>query len=217
MWYFYGGVGRIRKKKGGLRKVGTRTKMSRQLELYFELTLDRIHGPADLMRRFRIGRRMLQRDLKDLRDSGLIRVRYDHKKDDYVQAGDAIFDESASDRRREHLLRLYRIGTLITQLPVTSWHSIDRYEMGLREYADYLDYAKEDPENNPPEDYGDMYAFFVPDPPVFYDLKSAYHALFPSCSHRTRERDFREMRNAGFGIFYSRHYKTYIYLDPEES
>ena len=53
------------------------SKMSRQLMLYDYLVKNEIYGPDDIMRHFSITRRMLQRDLKDLRDCGLINLKYD--------------------------------------------------------------------------------------------------------------------------------------------
>lgn len=64
----------------------------------------------------------------------------------------------------------------------------------------------EDPETYPPEELGDP-----PVLPEFPDIKAAYYSLFPSSNERTRQRDFKELNHAGFCIYYSRKYKTFIF------
>ena len=60
------------------------TKMARQLNIYNrvsevptleEISFGVIISPKEIMREFGISQRMLQRDLKDLRDCGLINVK----------------------------------------------------------------------------------------------------------------------------------------------
>ena len=46
------------------------SKMTRQLKIYLNILTTTFHGPEELMEQFGISRRMLQRDLKDLRDAG---------------------------------------------------------------------------------------------------------------------------------------------------
>ncbi len=46
-------------------------KTVRQLSIYNNICSTHFHGPSDLMHRFNISRRTLQRDLKDLKDSGM--------------------------------------------------------------------------------------------------------------------------------------------------
>ncbi len=196
-----------------------RSKITRQLQLYntvSSINSGAVYGPADLMKVFGISLRMLQRDLKDLRDCGLINLKYNRVNDRYIIADDTVFDETASIRRKQHLTRLYRIGTLIHNLSWISPEEFDSYELGLREFEEYLEYAAEDPENNTPEDIEDMRRFYVPDI-TFYDLKAEYYALFPDSNERTRQRDFEEMCRAGFEIFYSRTYKSFIYLYQDNS
>ena len=163
------------------------------------------------MNQFGISRRMLQRDLKDLRDCGLIYVKYDRKKDQYISAGNAIFDETAAGRHRMHLLRLHRIGTLIHALSKTGEGELHNYESELEDYDYWVQESLEDPIANPPED--------IPEPPVLDlpDIKAEYYALFPDSNERTRQRDFAEMNRAGFRIYYSRTYKSFIFEYDEYS
>lgn len=183
-----------------------RSKMTRQIQIYYLLTTSKIIGPNDIMNTFEITRRMLQRDLKDLRDSGLINVTYSRSSDNYVIAGDAIFDKSAGDRRKQHLIRLYRIGTLIHQLGKVSSDGLKIYEHILEEYELSVKDSLTDPINNPPEDVPDK-----PEPPDLPDIKAKYYTLFPDSNERTRQRDFEEMKRAGFSIYYSRKHKAFIF------
>lgn len=183
-----------------------RSKMTRQLQIYYLLTTSKIIGPDDIMNTFRITRRMLQRDLKDLRDCGLINVKYDRASDNYIIAGDAVFDETAKDRRKQHLIRLYRIGSLIHQLGKVSSDGIRIYETILEEYELSVQDSLSDPINNPPEDVPDK-----PEPLDLPDIKGKYYELFPDSNERTRQRDFEEMNRAGFNIYYSRRHKAFIF------
>ena len=59
-------------------------KMARQLQIYDLVAGVRngaVYSPAEIMAAFGITRRMLQRDLKDIRDCGLISVVYDKSED----------------------------------------------------------------------------------------------------------------------------------------
>ncbi len=204
-----------------MRKV---SKMTRQLYLYDsvsavptmeEIAYGAIVGPDDLMRSFGISRRMLQRDLKDLRDSGLINVKYLKSGDRYIDKGDAKFNDDTNERRRQHLKRLHRLGTLIHSLSMTPVSEIDDYESGIREFEEYVELTKEDPVTFPPEDIEMMREFYIHEPPEFYDLKSEYYALFPDSNERTRQRDFKALREAGYLIYYSSKYKTFIFEDDD--
>ena len=188
--------------------------MARQLQIFD--TVSRIHngaiyGPSEIMSSFGITRRMLQRDLKDLRDSGLIKLKYDKAKDRYVINGEAVFDDNAAPRRRQHLIRLHRLGTLIHQLSRTDSKTFENYEHELEEFYEYLEDVKDDPENNSPEDIAYMRKFYIMHDIQFYDLKAEYYALFPDSNERMRQRDFMELNHAGFKIYYSRKYNSFIY------
>ena len=191
-----------------------RSKMTRQLQLYDTIASicnGAVYSSAELMDSLGISLRMLQRDLKDLRDCGLINVRFNKSENKYVITGDAVFDESAATRRKQHLTRLYRIGTLIVSLSRTDPNELEDYEYGLNQFNEYLEDTKADPENNPPEDIEVMRSFYIPHELEFYDLKAEYYALFPESNERTRQRDFEEMTCAGFTIYYSRKYKSFIF------
>ncbi len=189
-------------------------KMARQLQIYDLLAGVKngaVYSPTEIMSSFGISRRMLQRDLKDLRDCGLINVRYDKTEDRYILAETISSDESIPIRRRQHLQRLFRIGTLIHGLTRTYTNELEHYEYGIHEFEEYLADAKNDPENNSPDDIETMREFYIPQDFEFYDLKAEYYSLFPDSNERTRQRDFEELNRAGFNIYYSRKHRAFIF------
>ncbi len=188
-------------------------KMARQLQIYnciASIRNDAVYSPTELMDIFKISRRMLQRDLKDIRDCGLINVKYDKSQDRYILGEDIVFDDSASPRRRQHLLRLYRIGTLITTLPQIDIEALHSYEDRLEEFNEFVEETKDDPDTTP-ESIETVRSFMIPDEVDLPDIKEKYYALFPDSNERTRQRDFKEMNRAGFNIYYSRKHKAFIF------
>lgn len=188
-------------------------KMARQLQIYnciASIRNDAVYSPTELMDIFKISRRMLQRDLKDIRDCGLINVKYDKSQDRYILDEDIVFDDSTSPRRRQHLLRLYRIGTLITTLPQIDIEALHSYEDRLEEFNEFVEETKDDPDTTP-ESIETVRSFMIPDEVDLPDIKEKYYALFPDSNERTRQRDFKEMNRAGFNIYYSRKHKAFIF------
>ena len=194
--------------------------MARQLNIYDrvsevpaleEISFGVIISPQEIMNEFGISQRMLQRDLKDLRDCGLINVKYNKSRDMYIKSEDSAFDEAAEGRHLQHLQRLYRLGTLISKLSRVYQSEIDHYETLVQELNDYIEFSQEDPETFPPEDINEMRENVESEYPCFPNLKSEYYALFPDSNERTRQRDFKELRDAGFDLNYSSKYKTHIW------
>ncbi len=200
--------------------------MARQLNIYAqvsevpaleEISFGVIISPKEIMREFGISQRMLQRDLRDLRDCGLINVKYNKARDMYIRLEASAFDETAEGRHFQHLRRLYRLGTLISKLSRVYQSEIDRYESLVQELNDYIEFSQEDPETFPPEDINEMRENTESEYPYFPNLKSEYYTLFPDSNERTRQRDFKELRDAGFDIDYNKKYKAYVYLINESS
>ncbi len=188
-------------------------KIIRQIKLYTYVTSTVYHGPDDLILHFRISRRMLQRDLKDLRDAGALRLRLDRKENTYIEADEpAAFDETAAGRHRQHLVRLNRLTTLIDKLPRTPMYDLEQYESEYSEYLDYKEFMAEDPITFPPEDLWDP-----PEQPVWENIKTAYYTLFPDSNERTRQRDFAALKAAGFDIHYDPRYRNFIFDDLYEA
>ncbi len=187
-------------------------KINRQLRIYMYIRHTKLHGPDDLMDVFGISRRMLQRDLKDLRDCGMISLKYQRTPDrNYIESKDpVVFDESSTGRHRQHLNRLRRLCTLTDKLPQTDMSEITDYENALEEYIYYRDEGMvEDPYMFPPEELGEP-----PEIPALPDIKGIYYELFPDSNERMRQRDFKELNEAGFEIYYDRKYKVFI-VDAE--
>ena len=198
------------------------SKITRQLKIYYQLISSKIIGPTDLMNSFGISRRMLQRDLKDLRDAGVINVKYDKEENNYVIVDDGCFDESAPTRRKEHLTRLHRLATLIKNLTETDIEELEHYESAIEEYYYSIELFSEIPEGETEyERYEreDLLEFTLeeglPEKPVLADLKAEYYALFPDSYERKRQRDFKALSDAGFEIEYNRTFKEYTFFAPD--
>ncbi|MCR5650299.1 MAG: hypothetical protein K6F86_03890 [Lachnospiraceae bacterium] len=186
-------------------------KTVRQLSMYNDIISTHFHGPSDLMKWYGISRRTLQRDLKDLKDSGIISLKYikaeGEEGENYVRSEEEpVFDETATGRRRQHLIRLNRLAILIDRLPRTDMHMIHEYESELETY----EYLIEDPGDLTPEEIGDK-----PDPPELQDVKAVYYSLFPDSNERTRQRDFEILNDIGLSVYYSRKYKMFIFEEDD--
>ncbi len=187
------------------------TRIYRQIRLYHYLIRhqDGYRGPNELKHFLSADTRMIQRDLKDIRDAGLLNLKYKKKDDNYIDSKEAVFTQKAiTSRRREHLLRLRRLCTLMTQLEGPDLEEVDNYERARYDYECSLKYSREDPENFPPEEIEDP-----PELPDFPDIKAQYEALFPGQSQRTRQRDFKTLSKAGYQITYRPEYKAYLIQD----
>lgn len=195
------------------------TKMTRQIKLYYYLTHTEYHSPDELMQVFGYPNiRMIQRDLKDLRDSGLIAgVRYDKKEKNYI-----VTDEytdilpGVPTRRLEHLTRLRRLGIIVCEFEPTDEDDLSRYEDDLFGYKEELEDYKADPEG-----YIDCYGEkpIPPEPMDFFRAKDEYYKRFPDSNERTRQRDFKALCEAGYIIEYRRDLKEFVItngLMPEE-
>ena len=188
-------------------------KMTRQLKLYYYLIHSEYHGPEDLMTLFDYPNvRMMQRDMKDLRDSGLIAdIRLDRKEKNYIVSDEyGEICTNTGKRRLEHLVRLQRLGIIITEFEPTNEYKLLQYEDDIAGYKDDMEIYKDDPEGYI-EQWGDKPV--KPEPMNFFDVKKAYCQLFPDSSERTKQRDFQELREAGYFIEYRRDLKAYVITD----
>ncbi|MCR5847619.1 MAG: hypothetical protein K6G75_05820 [Lachnospiraceae bacterium] len=198
-----------------------KSKLTRQLML-FEIIRDiRIDDelkiyPAALRSILNVSPRTLERDLLDLRYSGLINVKYNKNRLSYVEVKNNDSYKDLTPRQLQHIRRLYRIGTLIESLPRTKTHEIDEYLSDIREFEEYVILSKEEPEDYPPEDIDMMRDFYLHSLSNIPDLKAIYYSLFPDVTDRTRQRDFEEMRKAGFDIYYHKDLKAYFFEEYDE-
>ena len=163
-------------------------KMCRQLGIFYSLVSYLLNRPNDFMIKYNIGRRTLERDLKDLSDAGIMHIEYSRKYSEYTaeetNATDAVINVKGT-RRLAHLERLRRLCTLIR-------HFMEDFKTDTWDLWDY-------------EEDDDYYNIQV------YDLAKEYHSLFPGSDERKRQRDFKTLNEAGFHIEYLRKLKGYIF------
>ncbi len=181
-------------------------KILRQLRLYRCVLTKEHNSPSDLMEMTGVSFRTLQRDITDLRDCGMINLKYYKQSgeltDTYLPDKDKepVFDRNATGRHLQHLIRLRRLCTLIRDLPRTQEEEMDEY-----------DFFYEDLEDDP--EYDEISE--KPDSSGFTDIKAEYYKLFPESNERMRQRDFATLREIGYNIGYSKKYRTIIF-EPDE-
>lgn len=148
-------------------------RIERQLRLYECVCRYEITTFATACEVFPYNKRLLQRDLADLKAAGLVGVKYSKKGKGYIKTGVPDPDEEAKPCKKAHLRRLNRLGCLMAQLEnedIPLWEKKDNEEEGeTREY---------------------------------FTAKDSYNQLFPGLSERTRQRDFEVLRNIGYQVFY---------------
>ncbi len=158
-------------------------RIDRQLRLYELVCSYAVTGFETIEEAFPgIGRRMIQRDLKDLKDAGLVSVNYVKKVQGYVKEKQRPeFNEDTKPRRKAHLKRLNRIGRLMSELyneDIPLWEKKDNEEEG-----DVRDYVTS---------------------------KDSYNELFPGLSERTRQRDFEVLCRLGYQVTYDHQDRCFI-------
>ncbi|MDE7312640.1 MAG: hypothetical protein K2N87_13635 [Eubacterium sp.] len=152
----------------------TLSKLERQLLLYDIFTGCLVTRLEDITARLPVQKKMIQRDISDLMDAGLICVVYSRKEQGYVENGQPVFREAAAGRRKSHLIRLNRLGRLMKELyneDIPLWEKKDRKDI-----------------------WGEQEEYVT--------AKSSYHELFPGLSERTRQRDFEVLTRIGYEIYF---------------
>lgn len=158
-------------------------RIERQLRLYELVCSYAVTGFETIEEAFPdSSRRMVQRDLKDLKDAGLVSVNYVKKAQGYVKEKQRPeFNEDTEPRRKAHLKRLNRIGRLMRELyneDIPLWEKKDNEEEG-----DVRDYVTS---------------------------KDSYNELFPGLSERTRQRDFEVLCRLGYQVTYDHRDRCFI-------
>lgn len=157
------------------------SKIERQLLLYEIFLYCEVTEFAEITSRLPINKRMIQRDIVDLREAGLVDVVYSKKERGYVKKDTPQFNEQAAGKRRQFLKRLYRLGTLMTEL----------------ENEDIAAWEKElESEDGEEKEY--------------FTAKDSYYELFPDSSERTRQRDFKTLRRIGHEVGYNNNDHCFI-------
>ena len=165
-------------------------KIERLISL-FQLMYDEeaFHGRREVFHHGLVNNlRMLQRDMKDLTDAGLIKMKYDAKHDQYtgktIQTENFEIAPKATGRHRQHLMRLHRLCVLLYGLKSSEPSVIDDYEANLFYYQENLEDARLHP-----KDYSE-YDLIKPELLKLNDAKDCYRNLFPECCSKTMHRDF---------------------------
>lgn len=188
------------------------SKMQRQLYLYSYIRSGAICGRDELLRKgYATSIRMIQRDMKELTDAGIIRKKYHGDIDEYLDDSKSAptFNENATGRYRQHLVRLHRLCTLMDKLTSSFPEEISEYEM-LYEY--YLE-DKEDAKSHP--ELYDKSGLVPPKKPILEDARDCYHRLFPECSAQTMRRDFKELSNVKEVLYYPK-YRVYLVTEHDD-
>lgn len=93
------------------------TSTDRQLLLYDIFRFCEQVSYEEIVVRFPVGKKMIQRDIGTLTDAGLICVKYSRKVKAYIDSGrPPVFCEDAKGKRYAHLKKIKRIATLMTEL-----------------------------------------------------------------------------------------------------
>ena len=97
------------------------TKTERQLLLYEIIFTSQMIEMADVMKRLNAGRKMILRDITDLTDSGLVKLRYSRKDKVYLkEIPTGILNEPEGTRRYQYLKKLIRLAEFMEELSSAS-------------------------------------------------------------------------------------------------
>lgn len=164
------------------------SKLERQLLMYDIFSGCMVTRMEDITARLPIQKKMIQRDIRDLTDAGLIHVVYSRKEQGYVDSGQPGFNETVTSRRRDHLKRLNRLGRLMKELyneDIPLWEKKEREEL-----------------------WGEQEEYMT--------SKQSYREMFPDISERTRQRDFEVLCNIGYEVWYHNAEHCFIQQFHEE-
>ena len=185
-------------------------KIERQISL-FMLMYDEeaFHGRREVFHRgLASNLRMLQRDMRDLTDAGLLKMKYDAQHDQYIgktiQTEKFEINPEATGRRRQHLLRLHRLCVLLYDLEGSESSVVEDYEDSLYYYQEDLKDARIHPEEYSEDE------LIKPELPRLSDARDSYRHLFPECCSKTMHRDFEMLKKFGVEVKYYPRYKVYL-------
>lgn len=160
-------------------------KIERQVLLYEVLSRSEIPDKKYIFSYLPIGNRMLERDMKDLSDAGLINLRFDRKKKCYVKnEKEYIIDDSEwTEAKRRHLKRLYRICHLIDNLQndEVTWNEEFIREEKMTAAKSYREMFPECSPRTMQKDFATLNRIGYP---IEYDRKLRYYKFFDNANHR---------------------------------
>ncbi len=105
------------------------TKMERQLLLYEILYTSQEVIISDIMRKLKVSKKTIQRDIEDITDAGLMKLSYSRKENSYRhESATNIIVESEGTARYAHLKKLRRLAIFMKELSEASnYHFDDEY------------------------------------------------------------------------------------------
>lgn len=163
------------------------TKLERQLLMYDIFSQCTVIEFVEITNLLPINKKMIERDVKDLTDAGLINVTFSKKENGYIHSGEPKFCETeTNERRKEHLTRLSRLATLMRKLDSSQ---SDYYEERLEE--DMRDLGIEEEET----------CFSDIDKLPYYTAVDSYYELFPDASEEDWKRDFETLNRIGYTLY----------------
>ena len=121
----------------------TYNKTERQLLLYEILYTSHEAEIEELVRRLKVSRKTIQRDIDDLTDAGLVRLTYSRKDKAYkpVDATDVI-SEPEGTHRYIHLKKLRRLATFMEELSSESFCTPEEYNCRERYFELFPDVSE---------------------------------------------------------------------------
>lgn len=160
-------------------------KIERQVLLYEVLSGSKITDKDFIFSYLPVGDRMLERDMNDLSDAGLINLRFDRKRKCYVKNGkENIIDDSEwTEAKRRHLKRLYRLCHLIDNLQNDEviWDEEFIREEKMTAAKSYREMFPECSPRTMQKDFATLNRIGYP---IKYDRKLRYYEFFDNANHR---------------------------------
>ena len=171
------------KRKKPFREV---TRLDRQLLLYEIFYYCEEVSFEEITNRIPMDKRMIQRDIADLTDAGLLSVRYSRKIQAYIDDWKAEKTEEKqqkkvmTQRRKEHLERLYRVAVLMFELMHDEVDEGEKFDRSR-----------------------------------YKSCKDYYFEYFPEATLSRMYRDFAQLNRIGYGIEYIPEMDFYVMWEDE--
>ena len=202
-------------------EIITLTKTERQL-LLLEV-FDRFYGQEleTIFLVLPIERRMLQRDMKDLIDAGLISVAFSKEKQAYIKSNQEVSfcEDTEKPNRTKHLEVLNRLGTLLRELDNDEISSEEKYDR--KKYTSCKDvYEQLFPGESARTRQRDFQTLYRIGYPIKYNRKIQYYEFYDCGENRTDFGVFKEngqlKRRIGSDDFEKQYIPWYEIEHPED-
>lgn len=199
----------------------TLTKTERQLLLYE--VFYRFYGQEleTILSVLPIERRMLQRDVKDLIDAGLISVTFSKEKQAYIKTNQEVSfrEDTKKTNRTKHLKMLNRLGTLLRKLDNDEISSEEKYDR--KKYTSCKEvYEQLFPEASVRTRQRDFQTLYRIGYPIKYNRKIQYYEFYDNADNRIEFGVFKEngqlKRRIGSDDFEKQYIPWYEIEHPED-